>query len=267
MTPVMTAKSRAIRSAVAASIVALMLAGCASEPDEPEVIVYPTYPEQHASEEPRWDVTSGADTPPTLYTNTNTGQSADIPNRTDLPATAPDWQNESYIFDFDKPVNGTVTILEITYRSQRPGYFVGVDRNGVQTEAIASFTQPGRMFVVLGAVDGVRATAGIKVFGDNVWEVLAYPPSQLPRFDKSIASEEPMAFVVEGETQNVTILSGGAAFAATSYGYMIRDLGGLVAGGRRIQNSALPGNGAIIVVNYEGEWAIEEAVEVVVEDE
>jgi hypothetical protein len=78
---------------------------------------------------------------------------------------------------------------------------------------------------------------------------------------------EPAAFVVEGETQNVTILSGGAGFVATSYGYAIRDLAGILAGGRRIQYSALPGNGAIIVVNYTGEWEIKESLDTVVDDE
>ena len=73
------------------------------------------------------------------------------------------------------------------------------------------------------------------------------------------------AFLVNGDTTNVLVKYDGVGGGVLirSYGYYNRVVASSKGGGSRSLDTALPGNGAIVVIEHTGEWSINKVKEVV----
>lgn len=246
---------------------AVVLSGCTPTSDEPEVIIYPTYPEQESQSSPRYDLSSESNSKPVTYTSETVKPSDDVDNNLVNPDDLPDGLAESVVFDVKPPVAGEPFVTKLTFKSKREGYFVGVAADGSYTEPIGYFDEPEDSVAVLGA-SGKSETVAVKAFGEGQWSMDVIALSQLPTFDKKQEGTGSTAFVVNGETQNVAVKSEGTGIIIRSYGYQNRViLNRTTGGGSQTADTALPGNGSIITVQYSGEWSIDKAKEVPVDEE
>jgi hypothetical protein len=250
-------------AAITVATVAL-LTGCTAIQSKPEVIHYPTYPEQNVSA-PKYDTKAGKATKQISYNSESVQTSTLIPNTTISPDSIPQDLQDSKVFDITPPVENQPFIVKITYRSNKAGYFTGVSSTGDYTDTINSFDSPGTKYAIIG-VYGKSQTEGVKVFGDGQWTLDITPISQLPVFNgKKISGTGAKAFLVNGKTVNVLIADDGAGFNLYSYGYQNRVLESNNSGSQNL-NTALPGNGTIVIVDYDKPWSITKAKKVVSEE-
>jgi len=245
---------------------ALMLTGCTPTKTEPKVIHYPSYPEQESAEGSRYDITSGADSAPETFSSETVSASEDIDNVIADPAGLPRELVESVVFDIAAPVDGQPFIVKTSYKSESEGYFVGVSQDGSYTEPISYFDEPGTKYAVVGTYPKAE-TVGIKFFGTGKWDLEISPLSQLPVFDKELEGSGSFAFIVNGDTLKITVESERAGLVIRSYGYDNRIVYRKGGGGTQTDDTALPGNGAVIIVENTGSWTLKEAKEIVVEED
>lgn len=256
--------NKLVKVGAAVLTIMLILTGCSSK-NEPQVIQYPTYPEQEIETTPRYNLVEGIDSNVQIISSATVRESDNIENIIIDPELVPQNFSSSLVFDIKPPVENQPFIVKTTFRSDAESYFVGVDENGSYTEAIGLFDQPNIRYALLGAYGG-NSTAGIKVFGEGKWEVEIIPLSQLEVFNKELEGTGSTAFIVEGDTTKVSVTNHGSGMIIRSYGYSNRIIENIDGGGTMTTETALPGNGAIIVIDYNGKWEMVQVKEVEIEE-
>lgn len=248
--------AKAIAVGVAAT---LLLAGCSSIEPKQKFVDFPLFPEQNVSE-PTYNTEDSVDAPSYSYASETAKQSRSIsPTVESLDSMPVDYRDNDFVFDVEWPKTNEPAVFKIAYKSDVESLFIAVSETGRAIESIASPSKPGNYVALIGATGSNEKIAGVRVFGSGSWELDVEPISTLEEFSGSMEATGDKAFIINSDRVRANLTSGGAGLKILSYGEQNRVIVSNTAGGKRVEPIAMPGNGTIIVVNYPGDWLIEEA--------